>query len=831
MKKAAERRGAGSRFINRIALCSSRKNRSHSILIMVSVFLSTVLLTMISSYGLGLVRYERAYAEEQYGTYHGMFMDISSDQQDAVRKNSVFTDIGIMYDCGEVKSDDSISLTAMDDTAAGLCGTDRMIKEGSMPEQENEIAADRGMLRSLGYADAVVGDSIRLSFRPDLKSRYQEKTLRLSGILGSASSDQGDHEAGSCRGIVSPSFYSRYCETDDSLCNVVFRMTEDTGLDSGNAQDVITGYAEQCGIKSSQVSVNTMYILLVLSPGHEIILVCAGLILFVVLFSMIVVYNIFQVSLVQRMHEYGRIKAAGASGRQIRRIISREGMILALPAVPAGAAAGYMAAYLSFGWLVDTVGVIQGRADVDFAFFSPAAVIGSGLLAFATVWLAMVRPKRTIARISAVEAMGYREGAQPGGSQRRKGRRKSRQAGMRRGRAEVSELSLAFANIASDRRHAVMTMMTMGLTCVMFVVMANCLGNIDTEFEARKDVPHGQFEIALDYTFYDEAYPENNLDSILKKDPIDSELLEKLRAVDGVTSVQTRDILVSDMDGQLDSVDVLSREDFEKACREGAVKGDPDYDDASEENQMIYGWSAFLEDTGMKPGDRLETVLSDGSGSRKLSSALGGAFGHCDTGWAITEETYRALGFVPGDSPGRVWIDCSDEDVPQVEKSIREIIAGEKHMDIRSLQQSRREQDFSAVMVKYAIYMLLAAVGIIGFANLANTMIINITTKRREYGIMQATGMTGRQLARSLTYQGLVYTGGTLAVSAALGIPLGYLAFRWCCRSAIFGMNVYHFPWVEILLMTAVLVLMQLGLSWLLSRNLSRESLVERIRI
>ena len=67
-----------------------------------------------------------------------------------------------------------------------------------------------------------------------------------------------------------------------------------------------------------------------------------------------------------------------------------------------------------------------------------------------------------------------------------------------------------------------------------------------------------------------------------------------------------------------------------------------------------------------------------------------------------------------------------------MEKSIREIIAGEKHMDIRSLQQSRREQDFSAVMVKYAIYMLLAAVGIIGFANLANTMIINITTKRRE---------------------------------------------------------------------------------------------------
>ncbi len=149
----------------------------------------------------------------------------------------------------------------------------------------------------------------------------------------------------------------------------------------------------------------------------------------------------------------------------------------------------------------------------------------------------------------------------------------------------------------------------------------------------------------------------------------------------------------------------------------------------------------------------------------------------------------------------------------------------------KDLQRSRHEQELGAMMIKYAVYLLLAVVGIIGFANLANTMIINITTKRREYGIMQAVGMTGRQLGRGLSYQGLLYTGGTLAVSIAAGIPLGYLAFKWCRKSALFGMNVYHFPWMEILLMTLLLVLMQLSLSWLLSRNLSRESLVERIRI
>ena len=220
---------------------------------------------------------------------------------------------------------------------------------------------------------------------------------------------------------------------------------------------------------------------------------------------------------------------------------------------------------------------------------------------------------------------------------------------------------------------------------MLFVVMANCLGNIDTEYEARKAVPHGRFEIALDYTFYDEAYPENDLDNILKDDPLNSDLISRLKATDGVTEVTGRDILVSDMGGQMDSVEVLSRDDFERAYSEGAAAGQPDYDTASERNQMIYGWSAFLEDTGMKIGDGLETTLFNGSKHVPLTSELGGSFGQCRSGWVITEDTYRKLGFMPGSSLGTLWVDCSEEDAPQVEESIRGIIDSEDHLDMTTL--------------------------------------------------------------------------------------------------------------------------------------------------
>ncbi|MEI3504046.1 MAG: hypothetical protein V8Q42_10495 [Anaerovoracaceae bacterium] len=70
MKKAAERRGTGRKTVNRLAVSSIRKNRSRSALIMLSVFLSTVLLTMISSYGMGLAKYERS--QLRYSTVRSM---------------------------------------------------------------------------------------------------------------------------------------------------------------------------------------------------------------------------------------------------------------------------------------------------------------------------------------------------------------------------------------------------------------------------------------------------------------------------------------------------------------------------------------------------------------------------------------------------------------------------------------------------------------------------------------------------------------------------------------------------------------------------------------
>ncbi len=66
--------------------------------------------------------------------------------------------------------------------------------------------------------------------------------------------------------------------------------------------------------------------------------------------------------------------------------------------------------------------------------------------------------------------------------------------------------------------------------------------------------------------------------------------------------------------------------------------------------------------------------------------------------------------------------------------------------------------------------------------------------------------------------------------SFVVGLPLGYALFSYAKHNGIFGMNVYHVPIAPILVMILLVSLLQIVLSCVLSSNLKKETLVERIR-
>lgn len=119
-------------------------------------------------------------------------------------------------------------------------------------------------------------------------------------------------------------------------------------------------------------------------------------------------------------------------------------------------------------------------------------------------------------------------------------------------------------------------------------------------------------------------------------------------------------------------------------------------------------------------------------------------------------------------------------------------------------------------------------VGLVGVLNFLNAVLTGILTRRYEFAVLQAIGMTGRQLVRMLMLEGLYYTGLALAVSLVLSVTVGPIIGAGC--STVFWFFSYRFTVLPILALTPCFVLLGLLLPRICCRAAARQTLVERLR-
>ena len=803
--------------ISRIAYSNDKRNRTRSILIMVAICLTTMLLVIISTVGNGVIRLQKSQAASSYGSNYGLFITADGTQLKEVERRAEISDIGIMCTEGILKGNENGGFVCMDKTARKMLPYNKEyeLKEGKYPEKMQEIAAGRAFFRAMGYGDVKIGDTVTLDYRAGMQSEYKPEEFVVSGILYDR--DEYTIEA-SYVVFGSQDFYNERVAEGDRQYNIYFTLSDSANVSMNNVAPVIKEIADSCGIDQKNVIINDLYLQWVLQPSYEMIVVCGTLILGIVLFSVVVIYNIFQVGIAQKVQEYGKIKALGATRKQMKQLIFREGILLAVPSIPLGLLFGFLIAKVSFNWLVEQGNLVSsGIKNHQVPLFSLTIMLICIFVSFLTVVLALRKPMKIVSRISPIEATRYLDGS------------KTQKQGRRKGRKDVTVFSMAMANVTGNPKRTIATILTMGLSCVLFVIISNYVGNIDTEHEARIAINHGQFELQLDYSQnYDEAYPENNLDTILTDNPLNDSLIEEIKSIPGVTDVMTREIVSVNLNGTRFPAAVVSKKDFDFMRQDGDI-GSMDYDQAVKNGDIFFGWSAWMEQDGYAPGESIVFDFKNGSETYTYQGKIAGSFVSADTYLVIPEGVYRSMN-PRGTAYGYLWVDCDKKDVASVEQSLNTLILNTSHIKMDTYHAQLQSAEYASRMMKLGCYLFMAIVGLIGFMNLANTMIINITTKKQEYGVLQAVGMTNKQLNLCLQIQGLIFTVGTICVALAAGLPLGYALFSYAKHNGIFGMNVYHVPLIPILVMILLVGILQIVLSCVLSSNLKKETLVERIR-
>ena len=87
-----------------------------------------------------------------------------------------------------------------------------------------------------------------------------------------------------------------------------------------------------------------------------------------------------------------------------------------------------------------------------------------------------------------------------------------------------------------------------------------------------------------------------------------------------------------------------------------------------------------------------------------------------------------------------------------------------EHLELETYEDALEVSRMSMELLKLIVYLLSGMVAVISFLNMANTLVVSAVTRRQEFGVLQAIGMTSRQLNASLQGEGLIFTLGTLAV-------------------------------------------------------------------
>ena len=123
--------------------------------------------------------------------------------------------------------------------------------------------------------------------------------------------------------------------------------------------------------------------------------------------------------------------------------------------------------------------------------------------------------------------------------------------------------------------------------------------------------------------------------------------------------------------------------------------------------------------------------------------------------------------------------------------------------------------------------LLCAIIGLVGILNFFNAIMTGILSRRREFAVLQAVGMTGRQLKFMLVWEGLLYSlgaaGAALLLSVLLNVPVENLLEK------AFWFFSPHFTIVPVLLTLPVFALLGCAIPAGMYRRAVRQSIVERL--
>ena len=816
------------KMTTRVAYCNMRHYKSKNILIGIAIILTTLLLFVIPSIGKDMVEVNFAVINKIYPTWHALYRNVD---ESTVMKLAAHHDVktyGLRSDAGYMNLEDAtVSMMYMDRTGMELYKV--KLKEGQLPQKENDIVVSKGILEALGQ-NGKIGDTITVPYqilKDDGLDYTKEKDFRICGFLADNESSKEQKQYTS---LVSEAFLKAEIPVEQVKYRFLLQVNGQKGNTTADYTETIQNIARQFGISEDDMNINKEYLAAnYVDPAT--IPVIVGIMLIVVLAGIITIYSVYYVSMNQRVREFGKLKAIGSTKRQLRQIVLREGMGVALFAIPIGLLIGTVAVK------VVLLQFVEHAKDSNVLITEAYKVVAKGevqlyywwiyLLAIAvtlcTVYLSLMKPMRMAAKVSEIEAMRYQ-----GGSKRQKSSRKGYQF-LNIGR-------LTKRNLAENKKKSTITIVSMAVTGI-FVMMVATVLSCANPMESAKSSIVGQYEISPIVESGNKEHPEYEWAEVQKNNPLNEGLKQQIEELDGVERVDVFTALKvsgGPFEEKIGTEFIHGvPEEYAEELKKGITEGNVTYEELKSGDKVILDRALLHWYPDIKVGDKLKLNIHDGDNTfqKEIEVAAIGEYGTGLTNYnclIMAKEGAEKLTINNSSSYFQVIADKDYDEA--LEASLQAIVDGSGRLQMRTWKNEYDTWENAIQMTRGACYAFIIILAAISIMNLINTMINSVHVRKKELGMMQAIGMSDRQLMKMLQLEGIFYTVGTLIISIGVGSLAGYPLFLYAKRTGMFDISTYHYPVTAAIIIILTLFVIQMLLAIFIAKSVRKDSLIERIR-
>lgn len=830
-----------------------KENKKKSIFTIVGIILSLALISGVGFLGLSIRDYLYDSAKTNNGDYEfGLF---GQDKRVvSVLKNDVDLEkVGV----SSFNGGGTFQLDGIDDKYIYLMSNDEVtfneietfdLEDGRLPQVSGEI-----------LMDSLTKTKLSVKLNDKITLNEMEYTGKKTGYVKT-----GNTKEFTIVGFYNETFrsggsdFNAYSFLDEIKANEIYDIRF-TVKENKNKRDIVEGKAHRLGIDKAEIIANEdLLSLMGQSKYVGINTVISAMSIFVlviiILATIFLIYNAINISVAERITQFGILRSIGATPKQIRNIVIKEALLMCLISIPFGILSGFIGVWITIKSLGSSFSMLLGGGSIIIKFY-PSIIIFTTIVGMLTIVIAAFGPAKRAGKVSPISVI--------------KGNPKNENIKYYNGRLIRKifgvEGWVAYKNIRKNSKKFIITILSLSISLIMFITFSTLnMKRIDEMSYIDKSTSiHAKFEIigeefknnteeivkklkgidgiseifieyrndmevvGVDPTLITDEYKQLEGASINNDELVYGEIEgigdNEIKAIGLKGGLKDNEVIIVnsspkyDSEGSLDNIDITSLKEDDTFSIPVSCFKESDYEDYDSYLDEIRKERECGEVINFKVKKVIDkNILEYGYNDRFIIM--------------MNNNTYKKIAN-ESTSRSRVSYRYANLDDDKLTKAASEAVQkiseeyDECYLYDIDAENKQQEQMWTAINV--LVYGFITMISLIGIVNVINTISLNILLKKKEFGTLGTIGMSKGQLSKMVILEGLLHgiiasiIGGTLSVGLIL-VAIMIIGSGFSVTSSL-----YWQPFVIGFVINLIIVLIA---SLIPLNKLKKMSLVETIR-